>query len=139
MLRATPVPQWSIDPGSASRTSRMQGTLGRVSTSSESVAEVRGADNEDEKVRRSIRINRGHGLHLRVCSAIVTAARSVDGGENPTRVLIHKGDQVAEATSILDLMSLGADHGEYVTLSASGPQAAAVLDALAPLLTSSEV
>ncbi len=46
---------------------------------------------------------------------------------------ICRGNQIVDAASILDLMSLGATQGTELVLSPSGPQAEEVLDALAQL------
>lgn len=137
MLISAPTPQPLLDPGSSSLLNRKQETRGGVLTQLECVQDsVEG--NGIQRVRRSVRINRGQGLHMRVCSAIVTAAQSVSVGDTPTRVTLQKADQVADATSILELMSLGADQGERVVLCAAGPQAATIVDALVRLLSSHE-
>ncbi len=137
MLISAPTAQPLLDPGSSSPLDRNQETRGGVLTQQECEQDsVEG--NGKQRVRRSIQINRGQGLHMRVCSAIVTAAQSVSVGDTPTRVTLQKADQVADATSILELMSLGADQGEHVVLHAAGPQAATIADSLVRLLSSHE-
>lgn len=137
MLISAPTPQPLLDPGSSSPMNRKQETRGCVLDQRKSEQD-RVEGNGNQRAQRSVRINRGQGLHLRVCSAIVTAAQSVSVGDTPTRVTLRKSDQVADATSILDLMSLGADQGEHVELCAAGPQAATIVDSLVRLLSSHE-
>jgi phosphotransferase system HPr (HPr) family protein len=48
-------------------------------------------------------------------------------------VTIRKGDQTGDASSAIDVLSLGATRGTELVISATGPDAAEVLEALARL------
>ena len=82
-------------------------------------------------VRRVVRLGNPCGLHLRVCSALVTAAERFRA-----RVTIQKDDRVEDACSILGLMTLGATRGQRLLLAATGPDADDAMDAFAELLAS---
>ncbi len=82
-------------------------------------------------VSRTIRIGSSNGLHARPAKLFAQAVK--DSG---LPVTISKGSGAAvNAASILGVISLGAEKGDYVTLIADGENANAVLDALAELLT----
>jgi phosphocarrier protein HPr len=66
------------------------------------------------------------GLHARPASVFVAAAADL-----PVAVTVAKGDGPAvDATSILMVMTLGAEHGAEVVLSAEGEGADESLDTL---------
>jgi phosphocarrier protein len=72
------------------------------------------------------------GLHARPAAIFVKAA-----AEQPAAVLVQKaGSEAAPipASSILGIMTLGAEFGDEVILTAEGDGADAALDALAALL-----
>ncbi len=50
------------------------------------------------------------------------------------RITIRRDDDEADATSLMDLMMLGAGRGSDIEVSAEGPQAAEALDAIAALV-----
>ena len=77
---------------------------------------------------RTVVVSNSHGLHIRPCSAIVSTV-----GRHDAKVTVRKGDQTVEATSVLALMSLAAGQGTELVLSATGPQAEEVLEALSHL------
>lgn len=80
---------------------------------------------------RTVRIGSSHGLHARPAKLFAQAAK--DAG---TPVTIAKGAGPAvNAASILSVIGLGAEYGDYVTLTASGDDAQTVLDTLTELLT----
>jgi phosphocarrier protein len=80
---------------------------------------------------RTVRIGSSNGLHARPAKLFAQAAK-----EAGIPVTISKGSGAAtNAASILGVISLGAEKGDYVTLTAEGPTAEAVLDRLAELLT----
>lgn len=80
---------------------------------------------------RTIRIGSSNGLHARPAKLFVQAVK--DAG---ILVTMFKGAGAAvNAASILGVISLGAEKGDYVTLTARGENAVAVLDSLAELLT----
>lgn len=82
-------------------------------------------------VSRTIRIGSSNGLHARPAKLFAQAVK--DAGI-PVTVAKGAGGPV-NAASILGVISLGAEKGDYVTLTAEGDTAEAVLDDLAELLT----
>lgn len=84
--------------------------------------------------QRRVSIASTVGLHARPATLLAKAA-----GEQPVEVTIAKvtdgtpGAPV-QAASMLGLMTLGAEHGDEVELSAQGPDADAALDELVALL-----
>lgn len=80
---------------------------------------------------RTIRIGSTNGLHARPAKLFAQAVK--DSG---LPVTIAKGSGApANAGSILGVIALGAEKGDYVTLAAEGENAESVLDTLAELLT----
>jgi len=80
---------------------------------------------------RTIRIGSTNGLHARPAKLFAQAVK--DSGLDVT---ISKGAGApVNAASILGVISLGAEKGDYVTLAAEGDGANTVLDTLAELLT----
>lgn len=83
------------------------------------------------KATRTVRIGSANGLHARPAKLFAQAAK--DAGI-PLTVSKGAGSPV-NAASILSVISLGAESGDYVTLTAEGPDAEQVLDTLTELLT----
>ncbi len=81
-----------------------------------------------ETFTRAVTITNRHGLHARPAVVIAKTVRKYG-----VQVTIHKGSQMVDAASVLDLLMLGAGQGTELILSASGPQAEEVLDALVQL------
>ncbi len=81
-----------------------------------------------ETITRAVIVTNPHGLHARPAVVIVKTVREYDA-----QVTIRRGNQIVDAASILDLMSLGASQGTELVLSAKGRQAEEVLDALTHL------
>lgn len=80
---------------------------------------------------RTIRIGSSNGLHARPAKLFAQAVK--DAG---IPVTISKGSGApVNAASILGVISLGAEKGDYVTLVADGDAPDTVLDTLAELLT----
>ncbi len=75
---------------------------------------------------REVTIASAVGLHARPAALFVQAVEA-SGAE----VTITKGDRTVDADSILAVMTLGAGHGDVVTLEAADES---VLDSLAALL-----
>jgi phosphotransferase system HPr (HPr) family protein len=84
-------------------------------------------------IRRSAAIANPLGLHLRTADQFVRLARAY---EAPIRV--RYGDKAVDGKSILDLVTLAAACGATLEIEASGPDAAAALEALATLLAETE-
>jgi phosphocarrier protein len=80
---------------------------------------------------RTVRIGSAHGLHARPAKLFVQAAK--DSGL-PVTIAKDSGAPV-NATSILGVIALGINQGDYVTVTADGDNAESVLDDLADLLS----
>jgi phosphocarrier protein len=80
---------------------------------------------------RTVRIGSSHGLHARPAKLFAQAAK--DAGI-PITVAKDAG-KPTNAASILGVIALGIDQGDYVTLTADGAGAEGVLDTLSELLT----
>ena len=74
---------------------------------------------------RRIVITRPAGLHARPCLAIASTVRRYR-----SKVEIRYGCQTVDAHDVLQLLSLGATQGAELTISAHGPDADEVLEAL---------
>lgn len=80
---------------------------------------------------RTVRIGSSHGLHARPAKLFAQAAK-----ESGLAVTIAKDSgKPVNAASILGVISLAVEHGDYVTLTAEGDGAEGVLDMLTELLT----
>jgi phosphocarrier protein HPr len=82
-------------------------------------------------ISRTVRIGSSHGLHARPAKLFAQAAK--DSGM-PVTIAKDSGAPV-NAASILGVIALGVEQGDYVTLTADGEGADSVLDTLADLLT----
>ena len=80
---------------------------------------------------RTVIVASSVGLHARPAALLASAVN--DSGLDVT-VALAGGDAV-DAGSILEVMTLGAAHGDTVTLSADGDGADGVLDSLVALLS----
>lgn len=80
---------------------------------------------------RTVRIGSSHGLHARPAKLFAQAAK--DAGI-PVTIAKGSGSPV-NAASILGVIALGIEQGDYVTLTADGDGGEATLDSLAELLT----
>ena len=81
---------------------------------------------------RTVAVASAVGLHARPAALLTSAVN--DSGLEVT--LAFAGGKPVDAGSILEVMTLGAKHGDPVTLSADGDGADAVLDRLVALLAS---
>lgn len=80
-------------------------------------------------ITRTATIGSSVGLHAR--PAAIFAQAAADTGLDITITL---GDEEADAASVLELMTLGAGHGDEVTLSCADDSAGPALDSLVELL-----
>ena len=85
----------------------------------------------DTTVEEQVTVASKVGLHARPAAAVVKAANAL-----PTVVMIGKDGRAVDARSMLSLLSLGAEHGDTVTVSAEGPDAAEAVAAMVALLAS---
>jgi phosphocarrier protein len=80
---------------------------------------------------RTVRIGSSHGLHARPAKLFAQAAK--DSGI-PITISKDAGGPV-NAASILGVIALGIEQGDYVTLTADGDSAEVTLDLLSELLS----
>lgn len=79
--------------------------------------------------RRSVRIPNGVDLHARPAGMLVRAA-----AQQSAAITLHANGRDADATSILQVLALGATGGSDVEIEATGENASAALDAIATLI-----
>lgn len=77
---------------------------------------------------RDVTVVNTFGIHARPASKIAQLANRFEAA-----IEIRHGDTVADAKSVLGLLTLAAPHGSRVHLRAEGPDAEPALDALAGL------
>jgi phosphotransferase system HPr (HPr) family protein len=82
---------------------------------------------------RSVRVGRPEGLHARPCAAIAAAVR-----KSKSRVRIRSRDAEADASSIFELLGLAAPESARLVVTAEGPDAERVLEALVRILVSAD-
>ena len=80
---------------------------------------------------RTVRSGPSHGLHARPAKIFAQAAK--DSGLAVT--IAKDSGKPVNAASILGVIALAIEHGDYVTLTADGDGAEGVLDTLTELLT----
>jgi phosphocarrier protein len=83
------------------------------------------------QVTRTVRIGSSHGLHARPAKLFAQAAKEAG---IPVTIAKDSGAPV-NAASILGVIALGIEQGDYVTLTADGDGAEATLDSLADVLS----
>ena len=82
-------------------------------------------------VVRVLEICNKKGLHARASAKFVQTVEQFDAD-----VWVMRGSERVGGTSIMGLMMLAAGTGTSITVEATGPQAGAVIEALAALVTS---
>lgn len=80
-------------------------------------------------LRRTIVVGLADGLHARPCALLAEQAVRARGG-----VRLRRGMRVADARSILELMSLMAARGDLLEVTVDRDEDEAVLDALAAIV-----
>ncbi len=80
---------------------------------------------------RTVTVASASGLHARPAATFASAAAAT----GIDVVLTTSTGETADAGSLLEVMTLGVDSGDEVTLSAEGPDADDVLDRLVALLS----
>lgn len=73
------------------------------------------------------------GLHARPAAMVVERAKTLDAD-----IVIRKGEKQANAKSIMSVLTLGASHGDVISVSAEGPDAAAAIEFIVGLMTTAE-
>jgi phosphocarrier protein HPr len=74
-------------------------------------------------VERRLRINNQLGLHARAAAKLVRLSAGF-----ASSVTLRNGDATADATSILDVLTLAAGYGKYVDIVTDGPDEATAMD-----------
>jgi len=82
-------------------------------------------------VTRNVEIVNKKGLHARASAKFVQVAEQFDAA-----VIVTRGHESVGGTSIMGLMMLAAGPGVTITISATGNDAAAAVDALCALVSS---
>jgi phosphocarrier protein HPr len=80
-------------------------------------------------VSRVLEIRNKRGLHARASAKFVMMVEQFDA-----EVFVTRGSERVGGTSIMGLMMLAAGPGTSITVEATGPQAAEVVEALAKLV-----
>ncbi len=83
---------------------------------------------ESADLTRAVTVANRAGMHARAAVELAKLARRFDA-----RVVVAMSLHKVEATDVLQLMSLGAQRGEHLSLEASGNEALAALDAIEQL------
>ena len=96
-----------------------------------SSARMQDAQSAEDTVVRALVICNKKGLHARASAKFVQTVEKFDADVRVTR-----GHETVGGTSIMGLMMLAAAPGTSITISATGPQAAAAVDALEALIAS---
>lgn len=87
------------------------------------------ADSKVEPLRRELPIVNRKGLHARATAKFV---QCVDGFD--AKVTVTRNGETVGGTSIMGILTLGAGIGSTIVVTAEGPQAKDVLDAIEALL-----
>ena len=82
-------------------------------------------------LRRVLEIVNKKGLHARASAKFVQTVEKFDA-----QVTVTRGSESVGGTSIMGLMMLSAGTGTEIATEARGKQAAEIMDALVPLVTS---
>jgi phosphocarrier protein len=80
-------------------------------------------------VERELRLVNKKGLHARASARFVQTVQQFDA-----EVKVKRGEETAGGDSIMSLLMLAAPYGSKITVSATGKEAEAALDALEKLL-----
>lgn len=84
-------------------------------------------------ISRTVTVGSPNGLHARPAAVFANAA-----GEYDIDITITKGEESADAASLLEVMTLGAEFGDEVTLSTDDDSAGDILDALAKVVAENQ-
>jgi len=102
-----------------------------MNATGQSSARTPDAQPAEDTVVRALVICNKKGLHARASAKFVQTVEKFDADVRVTR-----GHETVGGTSIMGLMMLAAAPGTSITISATGPQAVATVDALEALVTS---
>ena len=94
-------------------------------------ADGKSPDEHGVPVVREVEIVNKKGLHARASAKFVQTAEQFDAA-----ITVTRGQESVGGTSIMGLMMLAAGPGITITISATGKEAAAAVDALCALIAS---
>ena len=80
-------------------------------------------------LHRTLAIVNRRGLHARATAKLVQCVERFDA-----EILLSRNGETVGGTSIMGILTLGAGIGSSIEVTASGPQAATALDAIAALV-----
>ncbi|MDY0236095.1 MAG: HPr family phosphocarrier protein [Gudongella sp.] len=80
-------------------------------------------------VKKTIKLRNPDGLHARPAALFVKKASGFE-----SELEIKSGDRIVDGKSIIGIMSLGAFHGESITLTAIGPDEEEMINQLSDLI-----
>jgi len=100
-----------------------------MSDEGSSTEDVPGPSIPPGAISRELPIINKRGLHARASAKFVQMVERFDA-----EVWVTKGSETVGGTSIMGLMMLSAGPGTSITVSASGPEAQAALDAITDLV-----
>ncbi len=83
----------------------------------------------DEPMSRELAIVNKKGLHARATAKFVQCCEKFDAV-----ITVSRGEETVGGSSIMGILTLGAGQGATITVTATGPQAKAALDALESLV-----
>jgi phosphocarrier protein HPr len=83
----------------------------------------------DERLSREFPIINRKGLHARATAKFVQCCEKFDA-----EITVSKDGETVGGSSIMGILTLGAGQGSSITVTASGPQAEAALEALEALI-----
>ena len=81
-----------------------------------------------ETIQREITLNMKQGLHIRACSALVSIASGFSG-----QVTLKYHGRTADASSMFDLLALGVEPHDSVSVEATGEGATGVVEQIEEL------
>lgn len=82
----------------------------------------------EKKLTKELLVSNRCGIHARVSTLIATTAR-----EFTSEIYLRKENYVADARSVIDLLSLGAFQGDAVVLEVTGKDAEEAMNAIVAL------
>jgi phosphotransferase system HPr (HPr) family protein len=85
----------------------------------------------EAKLTRTVVVANPNGLHMRPASLIAKLANQYE-----SRIELVRGNERVDGKSMLEIVTLVAEHGTNLMIEASGPDAEAAVDSLAELFAS---
>jgi phosphocarrier protein HPr len=85
----------------------------------------------EAKLSRTVVVANPNGLHMRPASLIAKLANQYE-----SRIELVRGNERVDGKSMLEIVTLVAEHGTNLTIEASGPDAEAAVESLAELFAS---